>query len=212
MSKKELEEYQKVLAYLRKQNRPYSAQDITSNLNKEVGKTAVQRALDMYVTEKKVKEKVYNKTKVYCIDQSIMPNLSDSEVKELDAEILNCEAKRVSLKESVKALEAELSALSKELTLEEAKAKLIELTELNSELEARLNGIKSSGGKQITQSEKSRIQNHHTTNVTHWRKRKRLASDMLDQILENYPKSKRELFDEIGVETDEDHDVKIPVT
>ena len=211
MSKKELEEYQKVLAYLHKQNRPYNAQDITSNLNKEVGKTAVQRALDLYVSEKKVREKVYNKTKVYCIDQRIMPNLSDSEVKELDAEILNCEAKQLSLKESVRALDTELNALNKTLTMEEANVKLTQLTELNSELETRLKNIKSSGGKLITQGEKSRIQKQHSTNVTQWRKRKRLASEMLDQILENYPKSKRELFDEIGVETDEDHNVRIPV-
>ena len=211
MSKKELEEFQKVLAYLLKQNRPYSAQDITSNLNKEVGKTAVQRALDLYVSEKKVREKVYNKQKVYCIDQSIMPNLSDSQVRELDADIKSWEAKQISIKESVRALEGQLNSLSKTLTLEEAKAKLKELTELSSQLETRLESVKSSGGKQITQSEKSQIQKQRTTNVTQWRKRKRLASEMLDQILENYPKSKRELFDEIGIETDEEHDVRIPV-
>lgn len=211
MSKKELEEYEKVLAYLRKQNRPYNTQDITNNLNKEVGKTSVQRALDKYVSENKIKEKVYNKTKVYCIEQSIMPQLSDSEMKELDSEISNCEAKTQSLKESIRGLESELSSLRNSLTLEEAKLKLGKATDRCSELESRLRSIKSSGGKQVTQTEKSRIQKLHANNVQHWKKRKRLASEMLDQILENYPKSKRELLDEIGIETDEDHNVKIPV-
>ena len=34
------------------------------------------------------------------------------------------------------------------------------------------------------------------------RKRKRICVDMLDQILENYPKGKKALFEEVGVETD----------
>ena len=148
-----------------------------------------------------------------------MPQLSDSEMKELDSEISNCEAKTQSLKESIRGLESELSSLRNSLTLEEAKLKLGKATDRCSELESRLRSIKSSGGKQvtqteksrITQTEKSRIQKLHANNIQHWKKRKRLASEMLDQILENYPKSKRELLDEIGIETDEDHNVKIPV-
>ena len=211
MSKKDLEEYEKVLAYLRKQNRPYNTQDITNNLNKEVGKTSVQRALDKYVSENKVKEKVYNKTKVYCIEQSIMPQLSDSEMKGIDSEISNCEVKTQNMKASIRGLESELSSLSNSLTLEETKLKLKLTTERCSEMESRLKSIQSSSGKRITQTEKARIQKQHTNNIQYWRKRKRLASEMLDQILENYPKSKRELLDEIGIETDEDHSVKIPV-
>lgn len=36
------------------------------------------------------------------------------------------------------------------------------------------------------------------------------ASDMINAILEGYPKSKREFLDEVGVETDEDCKVLIP--
>ena len=38
-----------VLDYLTKQNRPYSVNDIVSNLHKEHGKTAVQKAVDNLV-------------------------------------------------------------------------------------------------------------------------------------------------------------------
>jgi 26S proteasome regulatory subunit (ATPase 3-interacting protein) len=34
------------------------------------------------------------------------------------------------------------------------------------------------------------------------RKRKRICGDMLDQILESYPKGKKALLEEVGVETD----------
>ena len=48
----------KVLSYLTSQNRPYSVNDIFLNLHREVGKTAVQKALDTLVADEKVREKV----------------------------------------------------------------------------------------------------------------------------------------------------------
>uniref|UniRef100_A0A8C3C329 Leucine zipper with capping helix domain-containing protein n=1 Tax=Cairina moschata TaxID=8855 RepID=A0A8C3C329_CAIMO len=43
-----------------------------------------------------------------------------------------------------------------------------------------------------------------------WRKRKRMATELLDAILEGYPKSKKQFFEEVGIETDEDHNVTLP--
>ncbi|CAG0922250.1 unnamed protein product [Notodromas monacha] len=39
--------------------------------------------------------------------------------------------------------------------------------------------------------------------MTEWRKRKRMAMDMIDGVLEEYPKTKKALLEDIGVETDE---------
>ena len=49
---------EKVLSYLTSQNRPYSVNDIFLNLHREVGKSAVQKALDLLVADEKVREKV----------------------------------------------------------------------------------------------------------------------------------------------------------
>ena len=214
MSKKESEECKKVLDYLRKQNRPYSAQDITCNLNKEVGKAAVQRALDLFVAEKKIREKVYNKQKVYCVEQSTMPRATGSEMKELDSEIANAEENVKKLKAEFKALEEEVKRRKNSLTLEELKAKAEESCDSVKELTAQLAEMESRGGERepVTEEEKSRVQKQHATGVGHWRKRKRMAMNMLDQILEEYPKSKRELLEVVGIETDEDVGVKIPET
>ena len=46
--------------------------------------------------------------------------------------------------------------------------------------------------------------------VREWQKRKRLCLDVLGAIMESYPKSKKELFEEIGIETDEDVGVSLP--
>ena len=62
----------------------------------------------------------------------------------------------------------------------------------------------------MSKEEKLAIQGAHGKTVTGWRKRKRMASDILDSILESWPKSKASLFEEIGVETDESVGVKMP--
>ena len=51
---------------------------------------------------------------------------------------------------------------------------------------------------------------HHETTTGHWRKRKRMATEILDSILESWPKSKKSLYEEIGVETDESVGVALP--
>ena len=62
----------------------------------------------------------------------------------------------------------------------------------------------------MSKEEKLAIQGAHGKTVTGWRKRKRMASDILDSILESWPKSKASLFEEIGVDTDESVGVKMP--
>lgn len=47
-----------VYKYMKVQNRPYSINDLVSNLHNEYGKTAVQKAIDKLVTEGKIFEKV----------------------------------------------------------------------------------------------------------------------------------------------------------
>ena len=62
----------------------------------------------------------------------------------------------------------------------------------------------------ITAADKEKIVKKHEASTGQWRKRKRMATDILDSILESWPKTKRSLYDEIGVETDETAGVTIP--
>ncbi|KAK2157018.1 hypothetical protein LSH36_200g01015 [Paralvinella palmiformis] len=57
-----------------------------------------------------------------------------------------------------------------------------------------------------TQTAKSK----RSESVKVWRKRKRMTNDILDAILEGYPKKKKDLLEEIGIETDEEYNVKPP--
>ena len=65
------------------------------------------------------------------------------------------------------------------------------------------------GVQVITADDKAKIVKQHETSTAHWRKRKRMATDILDSVLESWPKTKKCLYEEIGVETDESVGVSI---
>ncbi len=94
-----------VLSYLTAQNRPYSTNDVVSNLHNEHGKTAVQKALDLLVAEGKLKEKINGKQKAYVVDQAKQPAASDHELKDMDAKVK--EAEEAAAKSKLEADKAE---------------------------------------------------------------------------------------------------------
>ncbi len=56
-----------VLKYLEEAHRPYNLNDIHQNMHTERTKAAIQKALDQLVSEQKIREKVYNKQKIYSV-------------------------------------------------------------------------------------------------------------------------------------------------
>ena len=62
----------------------------------------------------------------------------------------------------------------------------------------------------MTAADKAKVVKQHEASTGQWRKRKRMATEILDSILESWPKSKKSLYEEIGVETDESAGVTLP--
>lgn len=73
-------------------------------------------------------------------------------------------------------------------------------------------GQSSTGSSSVTPEESAKIRKSHEEAVKQWRKRKRLLTDITDTIMEGYPKSKKQLYEELGIETDDDVGVVIPTT
>ncbi|XP_068208895.1 homologous-pairing protein 2 homolog [Palaemon carinicauda] len=212
MSKKDLEAMERVRLYMEQQNRPYSVNDIFMNLHKDIGKTAVQKALDQLVSDGILREKSYGKQKVYVYDQSHFPSFDEGKLKEMDAEIAQLNE---SIKENDKLcseVEAKLRGLNSSLTTEEAMKKIAELEKEISTLQDKLTSLQSTTTGLISKEEKDKIASESENMNKVWRKRKRMAMDILDAILEGYPKPKKVLFEEIGVETDEDVGVVLKKT
>lgn len=211
MSKvKDAEAETALLHYLIKENRPYSAVDIFNNLHREYGKTAVTRALENLAQEGKIKEKVYGKQKVYLADQSHFADVDETELKEMDAEIVELAQKLKSTQAIVRSQEEEIRSLESSLTTNEAVSQLTELTKECDVLQQRLSQMKSAENV-VSPEEKEKIYKQNKKLLQEWRKRKRMAMNILNAVLENYPNTKKELYEEIGIETDEDYGVTFPV-
>uniref|UniRef100_A0A8C7XA94 Homologous-pairing protein 2 homolog n=1 Tax=Oryzias sinensis TaxID=183150 RepID=A0A8C7XA94_9TELE len=99
-----------ILAYLNEKNRPYSAQDVFCNLQKQhgLGKTAVVKAMELLALEGKIKEKTYGKQKIYFADQSQFKDVNDADLKAMDHEISALCAEVQSVTQSCRELDAGL--------------------------------------------------------------------------------------------------------
>ncbi|XP_021095941.1 homologous-pairing protein 2 homolog isoform X2 [Heterocephalus glaber] len=97
-----------LLRYLEEQNRPYSAQDVFGNLQREHGlsKAAVVKTLEQLAQQGRVREKTYGKQKVYFANQDQFDTVSDADLQSLDAKILALTAKVQGLQQSCRHMEA----------------------------------------------------------------------------------------------------------
>ena len=76
-------------------------------------------------------------------------------------------------------------------------------------LEERLVKL-SSQQNLVSKEEKEIIERNHEIAVKEWRKRKRMCCNVMDAILESYPKSKQSFIEDVGIETDEEVGAKVP--
>ncbi|KAM4645240.1 homologous-pairing protein 2 homolog isoform 2-T2 [Amazona ochrocephala] len=225
-----------LLRYLREQNRPYSAQDAFSNLQREhgLGKAAVVKALEQLAQQGRIREKAYGKQKIYFADQEQLPAASDAELRGLDAQIAALSGQVQALQQSCRQMEAgerpgspsavpaaarghglsgaslpELKDLSSSMTTSEMAKEIKELKRDCESYTEKLERMKSATNH-VTPEEKEKVCSEQKLYCREWRRRKRMATELLDAILEGYPKSKKQFFEEVGIETDEEHNVVLP--
>uniref|UniRef100_A0A8C8H751 Homologous-pairing protein 2 homolog n=1 Tax=Oncorhynchus tshawytscha TaxID=74940 RepID=A0A8C8H751_ONCTS len=195
MSKKDNGGLTVIFAYLNEKNRPYSAQDVFNNLQKQhgLGKTAVVKAMEQLALEGKIKEKTYGKQKIYFADQAQFAEVSEADLKAIDSRISDLSTLVQVISQGCRQLDTELKELNSSLTTEEMMSEIKELKAECSAYREHLEKIKSA-----------------TNHVTP--EQKEMASDMMGSILEGYPKTKKQFLEEVGVETDEDCKVTMPST
>ncbi|XP_067089497.1 homologous-pairing protein 2 homolog isoform X1 [Osmerus mordax] len=213
MSKKDNVGMALILDYLNEKNRPYSAQDVFGNLQKQhgLGKTAVVKAMEQLAQEGKIKEKIYGKQKIYFADQAQFTEVSEADLKAMDTRVSELSTKVQAVTQDCRQLETELKQLNSSLTTADMMSEIQQLKAECSGYHERLEKIKSATNH-ITPEEKEKVYKDRNIYVKEWKKRKRLASDMISAILEGYPKSKKQFLEEAGVETDEDCKVAVPST
>ncbi|KFP25547.1 Homologous-pairing protein 2, partial [Colius striatus] len=103
----------------------------------------------------------------------------------------------------------ELKDLNGSMTTPEMAGEIEELKRDCAGYEEKLERMKSATNH-VTPEEKEKVCSEQKQYCKEWRRRKRMATELLDAILEGYPKSKKQFFEEVGIETDEDHHVTLP--
>ncbi|ETN86136.1 Tat binding protein 1(TBP-1)-interacting protein [Necator americanus] len=181
------------------QNRPYSANDVYSNLRQEFSKALVVKVLDASVTSGVLKEKVIGKQKIYYTNQDNLEKCDESAIAEYDAKVDKLSEKLAALSSRHKELQNELKTLSSTETTER-------LSELTTELKEKIKHLKAELAKWESTDQDAVLEESRKTMELEASlskmlvKRKRIALEMLNAISENSPMTKQELVDRIGIE------------
>lgn len=121
--------------------------------------------------------------------------------REMQAHANEVESTYQELERQIKIQEALLVSIRSSITIEEARRQKAQLEENIQALTRKLDSLmEASGTEDLTEYKRKteRALNEYSREYT---KRKRLCTEILDCILENYPGGKTELFEEIGIET-----------
>ncbi|XP_026815943.1 homologous-pairing protein 2 homolog isoform X2 [Rhopalosiphum maidis] len=185
-------------------NRPFSSNDVFSNLQRQgIGKSAVEKALDQLVKEDKIFMKLNGKQKIYCVVQPDSTAEDQKEIQLIDEELAKTTEALREVERKYKQSEIEVKTLQGTYSTEEAKRKVSEMEKIVSELKSKLDKMSKTSGNVVSSKDKEKVKKEYETVTKEYRKRKRMCTDILDSILENCPKPKKALFEEIGIETDE---------
>ncbi|NXU50783.1 HOP2 protein, partial [Turnix velox] len=147
------------------------------------------------------------------LPQEQLPAASDAELRRLDGDIAALAAQVQALQQSIRQMEAELKELNGSMTNPEMGREIEQLRQECTSYTERLERIKSATDH-VSPEEKAKARSCFRLGLgggggasyqpLYW------ATELLEAVLEGYPKSKKQFFEEVGIETDEDHNVTLP--
>lgn len=202
-----------VKRFLINANRPYSCTDVANNFQNKFNKSLIQKSLDSLVEQNDVIEKLNGKQKIYFISQE-NTNFNEESMKKVQEKIEQHNQLIEELNKSIAEKREKLNALKSYVSIEELQdclarlqAQVDELRLQSKEYESKCSAAKN---MDAAIERKSTLTLKRKKLVDEWRKRKRMATGIINTIMENYSKKKKDFFEEVGIETDDDNNVVIP--
>ena len=201
---------ERILSYMKAQNRPFSAKQVFDNLHGEIGQTQVQRSLDELADRGDVVRKENKKQKIYWISQSLVSNEGDSSEgngtqmtrDEFEKHARELKEQATGKKNEADALERTNKKLNAEPGTEEGKAMVEKLRAEIAEMEKRLEELKGSG-TQVKKEDVEKAEKKYNEARVAWKKRRRMCRDIVDLMGESSGKKFAEIAEMAGLETDE---------
>ncbi|QDS77885.1 hypothetical protein FKW77_000459 [Venturia effusa] len=176
-----------ILHYLRKQNRPYSATDISANLHNKVTKAATQKILKDLRERKEIDGRDSGKQSVYHVIQKPEESPSPDELAEMDKRTQQLRDEISNLNTTAKALRSTLSSLNSTLSTADLRAAIARMDAERAEILDRLASLRSGDIQPVSKEEKQEVDKQAKTMEKSLTKRKKIVKEMWGQVLDNTP-------------------------
>ncbi|EUC43680.1 hypothetical protein COCMIDRAFT_38412 [Bipolaris oryzae ATCC 44560] len=189
-----------VLLYLRKQNRPYSAIDVSANLHNKVTKAAAAKILKDLHEQKLIEGRTAGKQIVYHALQDAADTCTTEQLAALETEIANLRAQTAALNATAKTLRCTLASVTSTLSTADLIANVDSLEKEKAEIEKRLDGLRKGKARMVTPAERQAIEQTWRESMRTAKNREKIAREMWKIIADNLPDDEareehREMFD-----------------
>ena len=191
---------QQIMNYLEDTNRPYSATDISLNL--QLKKPITTKTLSDLAAKGKISQKENGKQCCYYVNQKD-DEQSPEDIQTMLDQTKDLEENIVELKGTVQSNIQYINDVSKYPADSELSAAIVEMAERKEALQSKLDELRK---QPMDPKEKDRINKSYTDVVKLWKSRKAKAKNILGELADKMEKSPSELVELIGLETDEDYD------
>lgn len=147
-----------VLHYLRKQNRPYSAIDVSANLHNKVTKAAAAKVLKDLHEQKQIEGRPAGKQIVYHAIQDPASSCTPEQLAALDTQITDLRNQTTQLTATAKILRGTLSSLNSELSTADLISNVQALETEKTEILERLESLKAGKAKKVTKEQREEVE------------------------------------------------------
>lgn len=183
-----------------KQNRPYSAIDVSANLHNKVTKTAAAKILKDLHEQRRIEGRAAGKQIVYHAVQDANNTCTTDQLAALDAQIASLRTDTATLHATAKAMRSTLSNLNSTLRTADLLEAVAALEAEKVQLTARLGALRAGKAKMVTPEEREEVEREWSRFGALARKRGGIARDMWRFIADQVPDAEkreelREAFD-----------------
>ncbi|KAF2499948.1 TBPIP-domain-containing protein [Lophium mytilinum] len=147
-----------ILTYLRKQNRPYSATDISANLHNKVTKAAAAKILKDLHEKKDIEGRASGKQIVYHCIQSADDTVTPEHLAEIDATISTLRTETTAATATAKTLRAALASLNTTLSTSDLRSSIATLEAETAEIETRLGALRAGKVRPVKKEDKEEVE------------------------------------------------------
>ncbi|KAL2862925.1 putative TBP interacting domain protein [Aspergillus lucknowensis] len=191
-----------ILDYLRKQNRPYSATDVSVNLHNKVTKAYAVKALRELHQKKEIECRIAGKQIVYHATQEEVDEKSADTVAVMDEEIKSLQEQLLGLKENEKKLQAELSSLNAVPLVSGLRGEIKRLEEEKESLCVQLAKVQGDGEANVSPQETEAARRDWKFWQKQARVRAQICRDLWRKCSETLPEgiTREELWEQLGLE------------